>query len=294
LGGNILYSMRLFHLFLFLACSGSLLAQKPKAPTSFDLAEALQKKLVSVSVEGTGGHQGESLKLVCKNLAGRYLRIRIPLGQLMEPRDSAQQTLVVAEEQLLSVTAKTPVEVLLKTFCTQAGDLSPTVGSAFATGALAPEHLCKLLKFIVEKGKTETSEAQGAVWCLTSKGHSLGGIGDPELTQFTADLLGKDVPGYRIRHETVTEVPGRPAELGKALVVEGNFRYYLEKDERTIMVLLDGEGKQIKQVSKEELMKAGEHRSSLRLEVYNLDPGKYTVRMQTKAGRVIKDMAVEF
>lgn len=286
--------MRQLSTVLFLTFSFTLLGQKTKAPTLFELSDALQKKLVSITVEGTGGHQGESLKVVCKNLAGRYLRIRIPQGQLMEPRDSQLQTLVVAEEQLLSVTAKTPVEALLKTFCTQVGDLSPSPGSAFAAGALGSQQLCNLLKFIVEKGKTESSEAQSAVWCLMGKGHSLGSIGDPELARFTADLLGKEVPGYKIRHETVTEVPGRPAGLGKALVVEGNFTYFLEKNEKTIMVLLDGEGKQIKQISKEETMLAGEHRSSLRLEVYNLDPGKYTVRMQTKGGRVIKDMAVEF
>ena len=210
------------------------------------------------------------------------------------PKDSAQQTLVIAEEQLLSVNGKTPVEALLKTFCTEAGDLSPTAGAAFAMGVSGSERLCSLLKFIAEKGKTASAEAQSAVWCITGGGHGLGSIGDPELTRFTADLLGKEVPGYKIRHETVTQVPGRPAELGKALVVEGNFMYYLEKDEKTIMVLLNGDGKLIKQVSKEELMKAGEHRSGLRLEVYNLDPGKYTVRMQTKAGRVIKDMEVEF
>jgi hypothetical protein len=171
--------------------------------------------------------------------------------------------------------------------------MSPKAGSTFSVGALAPVMVCNLLKFIAEKGKTESSEAQTAVWCLTSKS-SLGSIGDPELTKFVADQLGKEVPGYKIRHSVVEVVPGRPAELGKALVIEGNFRYYLEKDERTIMVLLDGNGKLIKQVSKEELMKAGEHRSSLRLEVYNLDPGKYILRMQTKAGRVIKDTNIEF
>lgn len=286
--------MRLLSTLLLITFSSLLFGQNTKPPTTVTLSEALQKKLLSLSVEGTGGHQGESLKVVCKNLAGRYLRVRIPLGQLMEPRDTNLQTLVVAEEQLLSLNVKTPAEALLKTFCTQAGDNSPTAGSAFAVGALAPEKLCNLLNFIAEKGKTESSEAQSAVWCITGGGHSLGSIGDPELTKFVADMLGKDLPGYRIRHETVTEVPGRPAELGKALVVEGNFRYYLEKDEKTIMVLLDGEGKQIKQISKEEVMKAGEHRSSLRLEVYNLDPGKYTVRMQTKGGKVIKDMEVEF
>ena len=290
------YPMRKLLLSTLLLClfSNLLSAQNPAKLTNvFDLKDALAKKLVSIQIEGKGGHQGESIKIVCKNLRGQYLRLRIPQGQLMEPVDSAQQTLVVAEEMLLAVTAKTPVEGSLKTFCTQAGDNSPSAGSAFSVGAIAPTMVCNLLKFITEKGKTESSEAQTAVWCLTS-GKSLASIGDEELIKFVADQLGKEVPGYKIRHSVVETVPGRPAELGKALVVEGNFRYYLEKDERTVMVLLDGSGKLIKQVGKEEIMKAGEHRSSLRLEVYNLDPGKYTLRMQTKAGRVIKDTEIEF
>lgn len=280
-------------LFLLLFTS-LLMAQKAAKPgNTYDLKEAIAQKLISFKIEGNGGHQGQALKVVCKNLRGQYFKLRIPQGQLMEPIDSAQQTLVVAEEMMLAVTAKTPVEALLKTFCTQAGDISPSAGSSFAVGAMAPAHVCELLKFIAEKGKTEASEAQTAVWCLTN-GQSLGSIGDGELTKFVADQLGKDVPGYRIRHSVVETVPGRPAELGKALLIEGNFRYYLEKDERVLMVLLDGSGKLIKQVSKEELMKAGEHRSGMRLEVYNLDPGKYTLRMQTKAGRVIKDTEIEF
>jgi hypothetical protein len=41
-------------------------------------------------------------------------------------------------------------------------------------------------------------------------------------------------------------------------------------------------------------MKAGQHRTGMRLEVYNLNSDRYTLRMQTKSGRVIKDMEVEF
>jgi hypothetical protein len=288
--------MRKLFLAAILLCffSTVLSAQNTAKPSSIvDLKDALTKKLISIQVVGNGGHQGEAIKIVCKNLRGQYLHLRIPQGQLMEPVDSTEQTLVVAEEMLLAVMVKTPVEASLKTFCTQSGDKSPSAGSAFAVGAVAPVMLCNLLKFIVEKGKTESSEAQTAVWCLTSNA-SLGSIGDGELTKFVADQLGKEVPGYKIRHSVVESVPGRPAELGKALVIEGNFRYYLEKDERTIMVLLDSTGKLIKQVSKEEIMKAGEHRSSLRLEVYNLNSGKYTLRMQTKSGKVIKDTEVEF
>jgi hypothetical protein len=136
-------------------------------------------------------------------------------------------------------------------------------------------------------------DAQSAVWCATGNG-SLASIDDPELAKFTAGLLGKTAPGYKITRKTVEVIPGERADFGKALVVEGNYRYTLEKDEKLIMNLLDADGKLVKQISKEELMKAGEHRSSFHLEVWNLTPGKYIVRVQTKSGRVIKDIEVEF
>lgn len=263
------------------------------AQHNFDLKEALAQKVIGISVEGTGGHQGACLQITCKNLRGTPIRIRFPVGQLMEPADSTQQTLVVAEEKWVSVSAKTPAVLSLQTFCTQAGEISPSKGSLFSVAAMAPEALCNLLKFIAEKGKAKDSAAQSAVWVMTN-GYSLGGIGDAELTKFVADQLGKDVPGYKITHKTVEYVPGRVADLGKAMVVEGNFRYYLSKDEKVRMVLLDGNGQFIKNISKDEVMIAGEHRSGLHLEVWNLDPGKYIVRMQTVGGRTIKDMEVEF
>ncbi|MBL7825803.1 MAG: hypothetical protein JNJ57_04175 [Saprospiraceae bacterium] len=286
--------MRILSLCLFVLTVHLLSAQTSKSGNIVELKEAIQKKLISASITGLGGHQGESIKVVCKNLSGRYLRIRIPQGQLMAPADSAEQTLVVAEEYLVSLTTKTPAEALLKTFCTEAGDMSPSLNAAFAIGALAPEAVCKLLQFITEKGKVDAPQAQTAIWCLTSKNYSVAGIGDAELARFTADLKGVAMPGYKVTYKPVEEVPGRPAELGKALLVEGNFTFYLEKDEIARMVLLDGEQKLIKQLSKDETMKAGEHRSGMKLEVYNLDPGKYIVRLQTKAGRVIKDWPVEF
>lgn len=291
--------MRKHLLFIpLLLCGLTLYSQKSSksktTPSStFDLSDALAQKLVSISVSGTGGHQGPSLKLVCKNLRGKFLRLRIPQGQFMDPSDSTFQTLVVAEEQTLAVGPKTPAEAVLNTFCAQSGDRSPMMGAVFSVGVLAPEQLRNLLKFITGNGKINDSAAQSAVWCLTSGG-ALGSIGDPELTKFTAGLLGKNVPSYKITHETARERPGERATPGKAMVVDGNYVYILEKDEKLLMNLLDAEGKLVKQISKEEKMKAGEHHSSFHLELWNLDPGKYIVRIQTKEGRVIRDIEVEF
>ena len=291
--------MRKHLLFLsLLLCAPGVFGQKKStsksvSPAIFDISDALKQNLVAVAVTGTGGHSGPSLKITCRNLRSKFLRLRIPQGQFMEPSDSTFQTLVVAGEQTLAVGTKTPAEAVLSTFCAQAGDRSPVSGAAFAVGAMAPGQLCKLLKFMAEKGKIDSPVAQTAVWCLTN-GEPLGSIDDPEIVKFTADLLGKTAPGYKIKRQAAEVVPGDRAASGKALVVEGNFQYTLAKDEKVVMNLLRADGTLIKQISKEETMKAGEHRSGLRLEVWNLPPGKYIVRMQTKDGRVIRDMEVEF
>lgn len=280
--GALLFSLALF-------------AQKKPAPTPavLDLATALAQKAIAFEMTSMGGHQGECVKISGRSLTGKPLRVRIPQGQFVEPADSAMQTLVVAESQILVFSPKTPVEALLKTFCVQAGDGSPMTGTRFAVGALAPEQLRKLLQFIVEQGKVNDGAAQSAVWCVAN-GSPLAGIGDPALTKFTAELLGREAPGYKIRYQTRTILPGERAAPGKALVVEGSYNYILDQDAKVVMLLLDAEGKLIKQVSKEKVMIAGEHRGSFNLEVYNLPPGKYIVRIQTSAGVVIKDTAVEF
>ncbi|MEO6040025.1 MAG: T9SS type A sorting domain-containing protein [Saprospiraceae bacterium] len=268
---------------------------KPVAakPVTYDLADAIAKKLVALDIRGTGGHQGECLKVVCRNLRGQMLRLRIPQGQLLEPVDSSMQTLVVVEGRELMVTAKSPAEVLLSTFCTQAGDRSPTAGSPFALGALAAENLRALLQFIVEKGKAGDGDAQNAVWCITNQS-PIGSIADPALANFTAKLLNKKLPGYTIKyHNTVTQ-PGERAGLGPALVVEGNYQFVLARDEKISLVLYDAAGKQVKVLRKDELMKAGEHRSSLRLQVYNLTPGRYFVRLEKPDKEMIKEIEVEF
>ncbi len=291
---------KLFLLALLLFAFTPVFSQKTKgksaksspAATTLDLSEALQQKLVSVSAEGTGGHQGESIKLVCRNLRAQLLRVRIPQGLLMDPADSSMQTLVVAEARTLAISSKTPAEIRLKTFCTQAGDRSPSTGTGFAIGAMAPEKLCQLLKYLSENGKIDDPAAQSAVWCVTN-GEPLAGIGDPDLIKFTASLVGKQVPGYRVRYES-REVPGERADLGKAMLVESSFQYTLSRDEVLSTLLLDAEGKLVKTLRDNEPAKAGEHRSGLKLQAWNLKRGKYTVRVQTKSGRVIQDIEVEF
>ena len=77
-------------------------------------------------------------------------------------------------------------------------------------------------------------------------------------------------------------------------MVEGNYRYFLAKDEKISLVLYDAAGKLVKVLRKDEAMKSGEHRSSLKLQVYNLKPGQYFVRLEKPDHEVVKEIEVEF
>jgi hypothetical protein len=285
--------MKNIFLFVLLLASQMLSAQTTKPSATLDLREAIQKKLVKVETVGLGGHSGESIKVACKSLTGKALRVRIPIGQLMYPADTTEQTLVVAQEQYVTAGPKVPVEVSLSTYCTESGQKSPSKAAPFQIGVMAPKAVCDLLLFVHEKGIKDEAAIQNAVWCITDK-KPLGYIGNRELTKYTANLLGQSSPNYTIKSKAVEEVPGRMADLGKALTIEGNFQYYLAEDTKVLMNLLDSTGAVVYKVSKVELMKAGEHRSGINLQVWNLKPGKYTLRMQSVAGEVIKDMPVEF
>ena len=157
---------------------------------------------------------------------------------------------------------------------------------------MVPEQLCQLLRYLHTSGKIDGPDAQSAVWCVTSQ-HDLSSIGDAELSRYIANLLGQKQPEYRVRYEH-REVPGERAQLGKALTVESNFQYTLEKDEKLSTLLFNSEGKLVKTLRENEPAAAGEHRSGLRLQAWNLDPGKYAIQVQTTDGRLIQRIEVAF
>ena len=262
------------------------------ANSILELSAALANRLITMELESVGGYTGASMQFTCKNLSNKPLRIHIPQGQLIAPTDSTLQTLVIAQEQLISISAKVPFLGKLRTFCTESGDLSPGIGDKFSIAAMAPDRLCKLLKMLADKGKLEQESAQAAVWSV-SNGRHLGGISDPEVKEYAAQLLGKTPPPYHIQYK-VTEAPRQLADLGKALVIESNFQYTLEKDDKLSLILFDSNNKQIKVLEKDAPAKAGEHHSGLKVEVWNLDSGKYYLRLKKKNGAVVKEMEVEF
>lgn len=260
-----------------------------------NIADAVKKGLLAVSAEGTGGHSGECLKLNLKNKSNKKLEIRVPAGQIFEAGDSSLQNLMVAKEEMFLVESGAARVGKLFGFCVEANDGSPGDGSLFKMGKLAEGNLLKMAAYLNDNKLHQHPSAQFAVWAV-SDAERLEGIGDPTLTKYVADMLGKPMPTYHIHYQSPPQdrlLPGQPANWREAFAMNGLFYYDLANDQQVDFGLYDESGKLVHSLFKGRLQKRGSHKFRFEFEIKGLPKGHYYARL-TNRGNVIKELAVEF
>lgn len=260
-----------------------------------DIGEAIKKGLLTVSAEGNGGHTGECLALHLRNKSKKKLEVRIPPGQIFEAGDSSLQNLMVSMEERLFVESGATAVRKLFGFCIEASNGSPRPGSVFNIGKLAEGNLLKMANFLNENKLHNHPSAQNAVWAVTDADR-LEGIGDPTLTKFLADMLGKPMPEYHIRYQTPPQdrqLPGQPANWREAFAMNGLFYYDLAADKQVDFGLYNEAGELVHTLFKNRLQKRGSHKFRFEFEVRGLPKGKYFARLTSRGG-VIKELAMEF
>lgn len=262
---------------------------------ALDLMEAVRKGLLTVAAEGTGGHTGECLSLSLQNKSKKKLEVRIPAGQRFVAGDSSLQDLMVAKEEVFFVESGASKVGKLFGLCLEASDGSPGGGSLFKLGKMAEGKLLKMAQYLNENKLHGHSSAQYALWAVTDA-ERLEGIGDPTLTKFVADLLGKPMPQYHVEYKAPPQdrlLPGQPANWREAFAMNGLFYYDLASDQTVDFGLYDESGKLVHQLFKNRLQKRGSHKFRFEFEIRGLEKGKYFARL-TSRGATIKELAVEF
>ncbi|MBK9013248.1 MAG: hypothetical protein IPM82_03745 [Saprospiraceae bacterium] len=260
-----------------------------------DIADAVRKGYLTVSAEGAGGHDGECLKLNLKNKSKKKLEVRVPAGQIFEAGDSSLQNLMVSKNETFFVESGTSRIAKLFGLCIEASDGSPGENSIFKMGKLADGNLLKMAKYLNDNKLHQHPSAQYAVWAVTDADR-LEGIGDPTLTKFVADMLGKPMPEYHIEYQAPPQdrqLPGQPANWREAFAMNGLFYYDLASDKQVDFGLYNEAGELVHTLFKNRLQKRGSHKFKFEFEIKGLPKGKYFARLTNK-GNVIKELAVEF
>jgi hypothetical protein len=260
-----------------------------------DIADAIKKGYLTATASSAGGHTGECLKLKLESKSRKKLDIRIPAGQVFEAGDSSLQNLMVSKEEVFALEPGRNQISRLFGFCVEAHDGSPGEGSFFSLGKMVEGNLLKLAKHLSENNLHQHPSAQYAVWAV-SDADRLEGIGDPGLTKFVADLLGKPMPEYHIQYQQPPQdrlLPGQPANWREAMSMHGLFYYTLDNDQKVDFGLYNEQGELVLTLFKDRVQKRGYHKFRFEFEIKGLPKGKYFARMTSGVG-TLKELAVEF
>jgi hypothetical protein len=275
----MLYPLLLSALLVWSASSSELL-----------LPEALEKGLVQADVHSLGGHTGKVVEFRITPTGKKKFSVRIPAGLILHSQDSTEQDILLVQERLLVLEERART-VQLNGYCIQASNRSPSAGSAFTVGSLAAGHLLTLAQHL-RKQHAEDGRGQEAVWVLSDR-HPLSYVSDPDLQRYLAELLGKDAPGYWIRHARQGE-QGQQAFVEAPLSIEGYFQFQTEEPMEARLGLYDMEGTLLKELYDHGTLRDGGHRLRFTVELQNLDPGRYQVALRGHSGRELGRVEVEF
>ena len=258
---------------------------------TIDIREAVKSGWVTLTVEANGGHSGKTIRIRVQNLKKKKFQLYVPVGLVFTSVDSTEQDLIIIQERLLALDKKQKRTFTLYGMCIQANNSSPRKESLFELStAESSDNLMKLTAYI-DKNALRTSAAQYAIWAVTDN-KRVENIGERDLAIFTAELLGKPIPTYYIRHARQSR-PGQMAFIDNPSTIEGKFKYKSDEMRKVSFGMYGADGKLLYTAFENQEQKAGHHKFKFLFEVRNIPKGKYYARLMSE-GEILKELAVEF
>lgn len=258
-----------------------------KLPT-YTLAEALKKKLLTVEIQGAGGHYGKSIQLKLTNTGTVGYRLKLPAGQQFEPDDSTIQNMMVTEEMMFVLNPKKTQTELVNAMCVQKHDGGPGKTTNFSMGNMSNGHLLGIAQ-LLDKHKYFGDVAQNAVWCI-SDGEDISTIYSEDtvmahvLQKFVSEATGQPMPKREAR-----TMPTQPRRHAKTTVT---FEWDVHAACKTTLVVLDMNNQPMMEVLKDVDLPAGHHSYTIELSTANLPEGQYKIVLylnnQPKMSRKVK------
>ena len=249
-----------------------------KLPT-YTLAEAIQKKLITVQIMGadetqlnSSSHYGKCIQMALTNTTSQSFKIKLTAGQQFEPDDSTIQNMMVTEGELFVLAPRKKHKGYINAMCVQHHDGGPNKTVKFTMGSMSNGHLLGIAQ-LVEKHKYFNETAQSAVWCI-SDGEDISTIQNDEdttmtyiLQKFVSEATGQPMP--------TKQVHAQPAKRYSKTTV--TFEWSTHDTYKTTLVVLDMQNKPVMEILKDVDLPAGEHSQTIELNEADLPKGYYKI-----------------
>ncbi|MGL1887166.1 MAG: hypothetical protein OCD76_11700 [Reichenbachiella sp.] len=164
------------------------------AADTLSISDAMLKKRITVVASGNGGLGKDAAHLVITNNISTDLNIEIGAGLMLKSVDEGAQDLIILEEEILYVKARSVVAYDMFGACTQLSNYGPKSGEAYNITSAVHADLVKMAKIIAEN-EMQSSIGQSAVWAFTDN-RDIEGVFDGGHVDASWDLA-KIVAEYR-------------------------------------------------------------------------------------------------
>lgn len=255
--------------------------QPKKEVKTYDLATAIEQKLVEYNVTGNSEspHYYEPIRITLKNKSNAALQIRIPNGQKFESVSPDIQDVITTQEELIALSEEKTITKPLLGMCIQQHNSAPNSKEDYKLGSLATGHLAKLTQEIQIK-EAFTINAQYAIWSLDDPDnlYSIDGFDQEEalhFQSFTANLLGVSLKQDPLNEYDAIDNNEEDSNYDNRYLVKrkvgGKFKYKFSKTSAVTIGMFNDQDIVVKELYNNPETKPGEHFLS-----YEFDTNAYT------------------
>tara|TARA_B110000285_G_scaffold116400_1_gene131919 strand:+ start:902 stop:1768 length:867 start_codon:yes stop_codon:yes gene_type:complete len=271
-----LLSLLIFSLIYFIA-SSFLISRSLK--NSLDLQTAINQKKITAEIKSNGNYSDESVDYVISNNTNQILTIKIPSGTLFHPKDSGEQTLVLIQENVLTLKSKEKREGTFNAYCTESNDNCPTSDDEMTLGRNTNPQLDSLLQHF-RNNKINSSQYQQAIWCVTD-GKNVSNIVNnshyAELREYVSELTGQENTWYSTPQNVQVNSNGSIVSTTKAIT--GEISFHCNKGTQVFQDVHDGNGQKLISTEPYRTVRDGKITYTFTIKVKGWDEGNYYVRL---------------
>jgi len=263
---------------VFLFATATLTTGLKHAVEYRSLGDLVEEGLLSVKVQGNGGHSGKCIKMTLHNQGMENVAVQIEAGRRLSSDNPNEQDILITKSERVKVNGKDSTTLLVSGYCCQSSNSGPSKKSTFGIGNMAPSTWVTLAKFLDEH-KFNSSSEQAAVWAL-SNDHPISSINSKSkwdvlpLRGLVAKIKNEPIPWYYVDYAKDTSVFS-----GKHSSLSGFIFYYVNANSVVNIVVKTDKDQLVKVISKGTGRGHGKQKDYIEIDVMHWKKGNYKVEV---------------
>lgn len=279
--------MILFALVVSLGSGFSFKPPVPKEEKYKTLETYLQQGSITASLASLGGHSQNCMSIELRNHNKDTLFLFLEPGRRLLASDTTMQDILIVKRQEVILLPLAVKKIVGYGFCCESTNHSPSKGTAYAIGHMAPDSWVKVAEFI-SSNKFPEEALQAAVWVM-SNDHDISAVYAADervvlpLRRKLAEIKGVEVPWYSKTYEK----DANRVFSGRTEYILGTIHYSLKNNAIVSIVVRDKWGTIAKTLVEEAAKGPGSQDYELELNVKGWGKGEYTITILQDYSNVI-------